>query len=296
MPSIRPRPGASPSRPLRPSSMTTDKPVAALRWAATGVSEVSLSIAEEVPVALVYNGISHVVMMATPADLEAFAIGFSLSEGIVDNVDELLNVEAGEVAPGYEVRLHITARRFQALKDRRRNLTGRTGCGLCGVDSLEAAIRPLQTIKRGARLTPAAIEQGLAALGPAQIINRRTHSIHAAGWATVDGEIVAVAEDVGRHNALDKLIGRMALDGIDPANGFALVTSRCSFELVQKSMAVGIATLVAISAPTALALDMAEQAGITLVALARPDSMIVFTHGERLGLAHIPASLQPAEH
>jgi FdhD protein len=272
----------------------TDRLVGARKWARGRLDEVTSAIAEETPVALVYNGVSHVVMMATPADLEDFALGFSLSEGIVRSADDILEIETANAPPGIEVRLRVTARRFQALKDRRRNLAGRTGCGLCGVDSLQQAVRPVQPVTAAGPIAFEAIERALDALGDAQTINRRTRSLHAAGFADRTGKLLAVCEDVGRHNALDKLIGRLAREHIDPADGFALVTSRCSFELVQKALTVGIHTLAAISAPTALALDMAEQAGLTLIALARSDSFILFTHGDHL-VATAPAEMQKVE-
>lgn len=273
---------------------TTDRIVGARKWVRGRLEDVTSAIAEETPIALVYNGVSHVVMMATPSDLEDFALGFSLSEGIVASADEILDIETVDMPPGIEVRLTITARRFQALKDRRRNLAGRTGCGLCGVDSLQQAVRPVTHVEAAGPISFQAIERALDALGDAQIVNRRTKSLHAAGFADEDGTLLAVCEDVGRHNALDKLIGQLARQGIDPARGVALVTSRCSFELVQKSLTVGIHTLVAISAPTALALEMAEKAGLTLIAIARQDSLILFTHGEHL-VEDAPARMQKVE-
>lgn len=250
--------------------------------------EISAAIAEECPIALVYNGISHAVMMATPADLEVFALGFSLSEGILERAEELLDYAVAAVPPGIELRLTITARRMRGLETRRRTLAGQTGCGICGVDSLAQAVRPIRPVAADLpKINSAAIERAIDALGDAQPVNRRTRSLHAAGFADRDGRLLAVCEDVGRHNALDKLIGRLALNRIDPATGFALVTSRCSFELVQKAATVGIPMLVAISAPTALAIEMADQAGMTLIAIARSDSMMIFTHGARIAAAQI---------
>jgi len=239
-------------------------------------------IAEEVPVAFVYNGISHAVMMATPADLADFALGFSLSEGILAGKDELLDIGVTESAAGIEVQMAISLERFSLLRERRRSLAGRTGCGICGVESLEQAVRPVPPITAATTVPIEAIYAALAALPQQQAVNRLTHSVHAAAWVHSAGGIQLVREDVGRHNALDKLIGAMAWGGIDPAGGFALITSRCSVEMVQKATAVGIPMLVAISAPTALARRMAEGCGLTLVALARPDSVLVVTHPHRV--------------
>lgn len=241
------------------------------------------AIAEEVPVALAYNGVSHAVMMATPADLEDFALGFSLSEGILRNPDELLDLNVVEASQGLIVQLMISARRFAALRERRRSLAGRTGCGLCGVDSLDQAVRPVASVRRTSSVAIDAIGRALAALPDWQIMNRASRSLHAAAFAGASGAIVMAKEDVGRHNALDKLIGALATAKIDPASGFVLITSRCSFEMVQKAATAGFPLLVAISAPTAMAVRMAQAANLTMVALARADSMRVYSHHEYLG-------------
>jgi len=233
----------------------------------------------EVPVALVYNGVSHVVMMATPQDLADFALGFSLSEAILRRPGELAGLEIVETAHGVEARMTVDAKRFAMLELRRRNLAGRTGCGICGVDSLDAVLRPLKRVPRRQAPGFEAMRRALAALPAAQLINSETRSIHAAAWATPEGEIALIREDVGRHNALDKLIGAMARAGIDPAAGFAVITSRCSVEMVQKAATVGIPTLVAISAPTTLALSLAEETGLRLIAQARADSLTIYTDG-----------------
>ena len=243
---------------------------------------IEASIAAEVPVALAYNGVSHVVMMATPADLADFAIGFSLSEGILADLSELRELAVDDGEDGVSVSLEVAPRAQQALEGRRRNLTGRTGCGLCGVDELAQVARPLDHVGAGARIGVAAIRRALAALAAHQAINRATGAVHAAAWADAAGEIRLVREDVGRHNALDKLIGAMARAGLDPASGFAVITSRCSFEMVQKAATVGISVLVAISAPTGMALRIAEQAGVTLVALARADSVTLYANPGRI--------------
>jgi FdhD protein len=236
------------------------------------------AIAEEVPVALAYNGVSHAVMMATPADLEEFALGFSLSEGILQNADELLDITLRKAPQGLIAQATISARRFAALKDRRRNLAGRTGCGLCGVDSLDQAIRPARPVAHQAVVPARAIRRALEALPGRQQLNRVIRSLHAAAFADAGGDILIAKEDVGRHNALDKLIGALATAKIDAASGFVLITSRCSYEMVQKAAAVGVPLLAAISAPTALAVRMAEAANVTMVALAREDGMRVYSH------------------
>ncbi|MSO70280.1 MAG: formate dehydrogenase accessory sulfurtransferase FdhD [Alphaproteobacteria bacterium] len=239
-------------------------------------------VAEEAPVALVYNGISHAVMMATPADLADFSLGFSLSEGIIERTDELFDIAVEQVEEGIEVRMAIALDRFAALKDRRRNLTGRTGCGLCGVDSLKQAVRHPAPIAADTQFTIEAINRALAELPKHQVVNRATGAVHAAAWVEPSGAIALVREDVGRHNALDKLIGALARRGTDRAQGFAIITSRCSVEMVQKAAVFGVPLLVAISAPTALAKRLAEECRLTLVALARTDSLLVISHPWRL--------------
>ena len=240
------------------------------------------AIAAEVPLALAYNGRPHVVMMSTPSDLADFALGFSISEGMLGRADELLDLREQDGETGIRIDMTVTPERFAALHDRRRNMTGRTGCGLCGVDDLTQVARPLPRVGRGARVGVGAVHCALDALPARQLANRETGAVHAAAWATPDGEIVLVREDVGRHNALDKLIGAMARDGVDPEAGFTVITSRCSFEMVQKAATVGMPILVAISAPTTMAVRIAERTGITLVALARSDSVTVYVSPGRI--------------
>ena len=253
---------------------------AAFRVKGAAIERLTPAVADEVPVALVYNGLSHAVMMASPTDLEAFALGFSLSEGILDSPDELFDLSVTRSQAGVEVALHITARRFAGLKDRRRALTGRTGCGLCGVESLAEVLREVPVVRSELVVSRGAIDRALAALAPLQVLNRAAGAVHAAAWADPSGAILALAEDVGRHNALDKLIGLLA-KGPRP-EGFLVLTSRCSYELVAKAAMRGMPILVAISAPTGLALDLAERAGVSVVALARPDSITVYTHPARI--------------
>jgi len=240
------------------------------------------NLIEEVPVALIYNGVSHAVMLASPGDIADFALGFSLSEAIIDSPQELLDLDVAPAGEGIEVRLTITARRFAGLKDRRRSLAGRSGCGLCGVESLADAMRVLPTATDQASLSLRSIRRALDGLAPLQRLNRMAGAVHAAAWVDPDGVIRHLAEDVGRHNAFDKVIGAMARHPGGRPPGFALLTSRLSYELVQKAATTGISALVAISAPTALAVEAATRAGICIVALARADSVSVYAHPERI--------------
>jgi len=239
-------------------------------------------LAEEVPVALVYNGISHAVMMATPRDLEAFALGFSLTEAIIDSAAECygIDVEVGEA--GVAVHLEIASRAFMALKERRRSLTGRTGCGLCGVDSLDQVYRSLPQLTRPAPLARSAVVRALAGLKGEQPLNRLTGATHAAAWCGVDGQLLIVREDVGRHNALDKVIGAMALLKERDPGGFMLISSRVSVEMAQKTAMAGVAALVAVSAPTAAAIRLAQGCGMTVIAFARGEDFVCYAHPQGL--------------
>ena len=239
-------------------------------------------LAEETPVALVYNGISHAVMMASPADLEDFAVGFSVSEGIADDKSDIGAIEPFVVDDGIEVRVELSSRSFWRLKERRRTLAGRTGCGLCGVDSLEQTVRVMQPVASDLKVSLDAIHRALDNLPEAQANNRATRSMHAAAFATAQGELKLVREDVGRHNALDKLIGGLLRGGIDPASGVCLITSRCSYEMVQKAVVTGFPILAAVSAPTLMARRLAEAHNLTLIALARHDSAVLVSHPERV--------------
>lgn len=239
------------------------------------------AVAEEVPVALVYNGVSHAVMMTSPADLADFALGFSLTEGILERPDELFSLEVRPETDGIEVDMHIDGARFAALREHRRNLTGRTGCGLCGTESLAFAIRPLPRITPGSLPDDNAVQRALAGLRERQPLQQQTGATHGAAWCSLDGEVLAVREDVGRHNALDKLIGALSAEGPSAFdNGFALVSSRASYEMVQKSARAGIRCLVAVSAPTALAIREAEQAGLALIGFGRPGRHVRYTEGQ----------------
>jgi FdhD protein len=254
-------------------------------------------VAEEVPVALEYNGISHAVMLATPLDLEEFALGFSLSEGIIDSVSELYDVERDDGELGITLQLNIAAAGFARLKDRRRSMAGRTGCGLCGAESLAQVSRAPAALPDGMVATGQAVARAIGELQGLQILQRATGAVHAAAWCTRDGELHLLREDVGRHNALDKLVGALARSrDIEASAGFVVVTSRASFEMVQKTVSAGVPLLAAVSAPTALAIDVAERARLTLVGFARGRDLVVYARPERLALEAAPAPRRESSH
>jgi len=255
-----------------------------LRMRAGEVAAADDMLVDEVPVALVYNGISHAVMLATPADLEDFALGFTLSEGIVAAPGHCYGIAVESSAGGIAVHMDIAGSAFMALKERRRSLAGRTGCGLCGVDSLDQVRRPLPVLAPAQGLRAAGVRRAVAALGPEQALTRLTGGAHAAAWCGMDGTLRIVREDVGRHNALDKVIGAMARGGASPVDGFLLITSRVSFEMAQKAAVAGASALVGMSAPTLAAVDLADRAGMTLIAFARGRDFVCYTHADRLGL------------
>lgn len=242
-------------------------------------------VAEEVPVALEYKGISHAVMMASPYDLEDFALGFSLSEGILEARSELYDCEVVYGCEGITVKMEIATERFVALKDKRRNLTGRTGCGLCGAETLEQAIRHPLAVRSSARFSPEQIYAGMETMKAMQRLQRFTGATHAASWMNAEGVIELVREDVGRHNALDKLIGAMAARRMDFSTGAVLVTSRASYEMVQKAATVGIGFVAAISAPTGLAVRLAQETDLTLIGFTRNQSHVIYANGRRLAHA-----------
>jgi FdhD protein len=243
-----------------------------------GVPEMGeIAVAEEVPVSFVYNGRPHVVMMASPSDLEDFAIGFSLAEGIVDSVSAISRVDVVRFSEGIELQMTVPAAAADRLASRNRQFVGRTGCGLCGVETIREAIRPVRRMGDRQPIAVHALWRAEAALGARQAMNSETGSMHAAGWATRDGDLEVVREDVGRHNALDKVLGALARENRDAANGFVVMTSRASYELVQKASTAGIPLLAAISRPTGLAIRLAESAGMTLVGLLRGRSAIVYS-------------------
>ena len=239
-------------------------------------------VAEEVPVALVYNGISHTVMLATPRNLEDFALGFSLSECVVGRPGEILDLEIVERENGVEVQMQLSAERAHALKQHRRTLAGRTGCGLCGTESLDQLARRSAQVRSSAVLAPGAVARALSDVQGRQHLFQLTGAVHAAAWCDLEGHIELLREDVGRHNALDKLIGALAAGHRPVDAGFVLMTSRASYEIVQKAAAVGIAVVAAVSAPTGMAIRVATDAGVTLIGFARGERHCVYTHPERV--------------
>lgn len=239
------------------------------------------TIAEEIPVAFEYNGISHTVMLATPADLEDFALGFSLSEGIVAQRSEVFDIEIEEAEAGITLHLKIAGGAFAKLKERRRSLAGRTGCGLCGAESLTQVMRDLPPLADSAPFPLAALYEGMRSLPAHQTLQQATGAVHAACRVGSDGSISHVREDVGRHNALDKTLGALAFPNA-PVGGALMITSRASFEMVQKSAALGYGVLVAVSAPTAAAIRLADKLNITLVGFLRGSSCAIYTHAKRL--------------
>jgi FdhD protein len=260
------------------------KPVARLPRTALRAGRIELdyrSVPQETAIAFTYNGGSHVVMMGTPADLEDFAVGFSLSEGIIEAAEDISGLEVVNSELGVELRMWLRETRMKAYSTRRRHLVGPTGCGLCGIESLNEALRPARRVAGGVRLAPEAISAAMAALSPEQLLNRETRAVHAAAFWQAGKGIIAIREDVGRHNALDKLAGCLARQKIDGGSGIVLLTSRISVEMVQKAAVLGASILVAVSAPTALAVRVAEACGMTLVAIARGQDLI-FSHSDRI--------------
>jgi FdhD protein len=256
--------------------------VGVARWRDGTSSQTTDQVAEERPVALIYHGVPHVVMLATPANLEDFAVGFTLSEGLVAHAEEIREVEVTWGEEAADVRVTVAWERFSELLRRRRNLTGRTGCGLCGAEKAEDAIRVCRPVGPGPTLDVAGLHAAIEQLGSMQPLNSRCGSVHAAAWVLPGQGIQLVREDVGRHNALDKAIGALVRREADLAGGYMLITSRASYEMVQKSATVGISALVALSAPTAFAVRLAQSAGLTLVAFARRHQHVVYANPWRL--------------
>jgi len=251
-------------------------------WRASGSAESERAIPEETAVAFAYNTASYAVMMATPQDLEDFAIGFSLTEGVIPSIDAIDSIDIVEEEIGVELRIWLKAPEAAEFLGRRRKMAGPTGCGLCGVESLVEAVRPPPAVGEGRAFTPDQIMTAVDSLLPLQALNRETRAVHAAGFWEPERGLVAIREDVGRHNALDKLAGALAKEGATARSGLVVLTSRVSIEMVQKSAAIGAPVIVAVSAPTALAVRMAEACGMTLVAIARKDGCEVFTHPRRV--------------
>lgn len=240
------------------------------------------SIAAEVPVAFSYNRVSHVVMMATPRDLEDFAFGFSFTEGIVGGTDDILGVKVIPRTGGIELAMTIGEDWFDRLATRRRNMAGRTGCGLCGAENIEQALRFPAPVDNEFLISHAGLQRALSELESHQPMQAETGATHGAAWCDLEGCIVRVREDVGRHNALDKLIGSLYRDGFEPSSGFVLVSSRASYEMVYKTAVAGIELILAVSAPTTLAVEFAQRTGVTLVGFARPGRHNVYTFPERI--------------
>jgi len=239
-------------------------------------------VAEEVPVALVYNGISHVVMMASPKDLEHFALGFSLSEGIIERPQDIYAMEVVPSCNGLEVQVELSSRRFMGLKERRRALAGRTGCGVCGVEQLNDIGKPVQPLPFTQTFDLAHLDNALRHLPDFQPVGQLTGCTHAAAWVQPSGHLAGGHEDVGRHVALDKLLGRRAIEGEAWRAGAVLVSSRASYEMVQKSAMCGVEILFAVSAATTLAVEVAERCNLTLVGFCKPGRATIYTHPQRL--------------
>lgn len=251
-------------------------------WRGADAAQGVRAVAAEVPVAFVYDGGTEAVMMATPGDLEDFALGFSLNDGIVASRDDIGELAIVEVAQGIELRMLLRTSNRDALVGRRRHRAGPVGCGLCGVESIEEALPALPPVTAGMTVTPSGVIAAMQALAPLQTLNRETRAVHAAALFVPGEGIVAVREDVGRHNALDKLAGALVKGGRKASEGAILMTSRISVELVQKAARMGASVLAAVSAPTALALREADAAGLTLIGVVRDDGLEVFTHAGRV--------------
>ncbi|MDR3438357.1 formate dehydrogenase accessory sulfurtransferase FdhD [Telmatospirillum sp.] len=264
---------------LRPGSRQID----AVRFSAAGVGPRREEIAEEVPVALIYNRFPFAVMLATPTDLEDFAVGFSLTEGIVGEVGEISEIKTKVTDEGVEVAMTVTKDRYMLLRERhRRNLVAGSSCGLCGSDSFAEALRPVDAVVSQQSFTPQAIHRAMAEFPALQVLNREVGAFHGAAFADGDGRITVVREDIGRHNALDKLIGFLARNAIDRQAGFVAVSSRCSYEMVRKTAAAGIPLIATISAPTSLAIRFAEDTGVGLVAFARESRFNLYATASRI--------------
>lgn len=261
-----------------------------VRFAAGSAAAGSRHVAEETPVALSFNGTSFAVMMATPADLEDFGVGFALSEGIVRRPDEISSVEMVEVDGGIDLQMWLVDDAADRLEKRRRRIAGPVGCGLCGIDSISEAVRATPAVRAPALFSARQISEAVRLLSDNQPLFAETRAVHAAGFYLPGEGIVAVREDVGRHNALDKLAGALARQGTKGSHGAVVITSRVSLEMVQKTATIGAGVLIAVSAPTALAIRTAHDAGIALVALARGNDFDVYTHAGRIAdgaLGHV---------
>jgi len=254
-------------------------------WRASGPSLGNRSLPEETAVALTYNGGTYAVMMATPQDLRDFAVGFSLCEGVINSVADIESLDLVRLGDGVELRMWLSGPKADRLRERRRHIAGPTGCGLCGIESIAEAMRPAAVVGHGRQFSSEEIMAAMRDVPSRQTLNIETRAVHAAAFWDASRGIVALREDVGRHNALDKLAGALARSKVVASEGIILLTSRVSVEMVQKSAAIGAPVMVSVSAPTALAVRMADVAGITLVAVARADGFEVFTHPHRISCA-----------
>lgn len=271
------------TQPLADFSMQPHRNREVDSWCRGRLGRADECVADEMPIAMVYNGISHAVMLATPGDLEDFAVGFSLSEGIVGARGDIFDIDIREQAAGIEIDLRVHGNCDAALRARRRSMAGRTGCGLCGVESLQQAeCRAPRVAPAASVLTPEALIHAATGLCRHQRLHGLTGAVHGAAWCRWDGEIEVVREDVGRHNALDKLIGALATAGMDFGRGFVLMSSRASYEIVCKAAVAGIGLVAAISAPTGMAVEVAEATGLTLVGFLRGSRFHIYAHPERL--------------
>lgn len=266
-----------------------------LKMSAAGCERISRIVPEETPIAIVYDGVTHAVMLASPVDLEDFAIGFSLTEGKITRLDDIVGTDIAAHENGIEIRIWLAAHAGLSNAKRRRALLGPTGCGLCGVESLDAALPVVPRVEAPLPLDASDVLAAVASVTPAQTLNAQVRAMHAAGlWMPGTG-LIALREDVGRHNALDKLAGACARGQRDVSTGVIVLTSRVSVEMIQKAAVLGAPIVIAVSVPTALALRTAETAGITLIAIARGDSFEVFTHPERVTTNPNPPNMIPEE-
>lgn len=270
---------AAPKVPMPKSSIPTSRTTIGrtLRYDRGADRPGAVEVPVEIPVNVIYGNLPYAVMMMTPDDLEDFVFGFSLTEGIVSDIGEIRGVRIEEQPQGFVVAVDLAAEAFGRHLARRRSLSGRTSCGLCGVENLDQIPGANEAVAAAIPIATAAIERALHSLDDHQPLNRLTHAVHAAAFCDADGTILMTREDVGRHNALDKLIGACLRAGLDARSGFVVITSRCSFEMIEKTAIFGASTLVAISAPTSLAIDRAKALGIALVAVARRDTAVAFT-------------------
>jgi len=265
---------------MREAVTTADRQI----WRDGHRGEGTRLIPEETAIALTYNGGTYAVMMGTPRNLQDFAIGFSLSEGIIRSPEDIVSLDIVELNDGIELRIWLASPQAERVNERRRHIAGPTGCGICGIESIAEAVRPAAVVAEGRVFSPHEIMAAMASINLLQQINIQTRAVHAAAFWTPAHGLVALREDVGRHNALDKLAGALAQARVSASEGMVLLTSRVSVEMVQKTAAIGAPLMVAVSAPTALAVRTANAAGITLAAIARTDGFEIFTHPQRIAV------------